>query len=75
MKVKFLMSAEIEISDRRSLERGTFVDEAQAKLDAFREATLPRMNYGITLFRTRAGEPGLDQDPYILSQGFSVKEW
>jgi hypothetical protein len=44
MKVKLLMIAEIEIEGAEGA-----VDEAQAKLDAFREAVLPLENYGIAL--------------------------
>ncbi len=45
--VKFLAIAEIEIDP----EVDAPVAEAQAILDAFREATLPSANYGVTLYR------------------------
>jgi hypothetical protein len=45
--VKFLTIAEIEIDS----EVGAPVEEAQAILDAFREATLPSQNHGVTLYR------------------------
>lgn len=45
--VKFLTVAEIAVdSDIYDL-----VAEAQAVLDAFREATLPSTNYGVALYR------------------------
>ena len=44
MKVKLLMVAEIEVPDDSEP-----LEEAHDKLDAFREATLPSQNYGITL--------------------------
>src|SRR5947208_742392 len=45
--VKLLTVVEIEVDS----ELHAAVDEAQAKLDAFREATLPSDNYGVTLYR------------------------
>jgi hypothetical protein len=45
--VKFLTVVEIEVRS----EMHAAVDEAQAELDAFREATLPSDNYGVTLYR------------------------
>jgi hypothetical protein len=51
MKVRLLMIAEIEVEDAESA-----VAEAQARLDAFREAVLPLDNYGISLYRTSLGD-------------------
>ena len=45
--VKFLTVVEIEVDS----ETQTASQEAQAKLDAFREAALPSENYGVTLYR------------------------
>jgi len=45
--VKFLTIVEIEIETEMDLPD----EEAQAKLDEFREATLPSDNYGVTLYR------------------------
>jgi hypothetical protein len=45
--VKFLTVVEIEVNSEMHAE----VEEAQAILDAFREATLPSENYGVTLYR------------------------
>jgi hypothetical protein len=45
--VKFLTVVEIEVNS----EDYAAVEDAQAKLDAFREATLPSENYGVTLYR------------------------
>jgi hypothetical protein len=45
--VKFLTVVEIEVNS----EEYSSVEFAQAKLDAFREATLPSENYGVTLYR------------------------
>jgi hypothetical protein len=45
--VKLLIIVEIE--NRYSVDSA--VEEAQAKLDAFREATLPYENYGVSLYR------------------------
>ena len=45
--VKFLAIAEIGVAS----EVDSPVEEAQAILDAFREATLPSDNYGVTLYR------------------------
>ena len=45
--VKFLTVVEIEVDS----EMHAAVEEAQASLDAFREATLPSENYGVTLYR------------------------
>jgi len=69
MKVKFLMIAEIEVGDTAKPTEG-----AQAKLDAFRESVAPSQNYGITLYRVRAGDPELDNDPDILRDGTAVKD-
>ena len=44
MKVKLLMIAEVEVEQKDAA-----IEEAHDKLDAFREATLPSQNYGITL--------------------------
>jgi hypothetical protein len=45
--VKFLAVVEIEVdSDKHVAEK-----EAQTRLDAFREATLPSENHGVTLYR------------------------
>lgn len=48
--VRFLMIAEIEISD---VSDGFEAERAQDRLDAFREASLPS-DEGITLYRTNA---------------------
>ena len=45
--VKFLTVVEIKVD----AEMDAAVEEAQAILDAFREATLPSENYGVTLYR------------------------
>jgi len=45
--VKLFTIVELKIS----VDLYNIVDEAQAKLDAFREATLPSENYGVTLYR------------------------
>jgi hypothetical protein len=45
--VKLLMIVEIETT----YSVDSAVEEAQAKLDAFREATLPHENYGVSLYR------------------------
>jgi hypothetical protein len=45
--VKFLTVVEIEIRS----DMHTAANKAQAKLDAFREATLPLDNYGLTIYR------------------------
>ena len=46
--VKFLTVVEIEVDTE---EMHDPAEEAQVKLDAFREATLPSENYGVTLYR------------------------
>ena len=69
MKVKFLMIAEIEVEDTASP-----TEDAQAKLDAFRESVAPGQNYGITLYRVRAGDPELDSESDILRDGTAIKE-
>jgi hypothetical protein len=46
--VKFLTVVEIEVDTD---EMHDPAEEAQVKLDAFREATLPTENYGVTLYR------------------------
>jgi hypothetical protein len=46
-RVRFLTVTEIEVD----WEGAAAVEEAQAKLDAFREATQPSQNYGVTLYR------------------------
>ncbi len=56
MVVKILMVAEVEVPD--GCEEPT--DEAHGLLDAFREAVIPSMNHGITLYCVRASE--LSQD-------------
>jgi hypothetical protein len=45
--VKLLTIVEINITNSVN----SLVEEAQAKLDAFREATLPYENYGVSLYR------------------------
>jgi hypothetical protein len=45
--VKFLTLVEIEVNS----EIHAAIEEAQARLDAFREATLPSENHGVTLYR------------------------
>ena len=69
MRVKFLMIAEVEVGDKENP-----IDDAQAKLDAFRESVAPSQNYGITLYRVHAGDPELDNEPDILWDGAAVKE-
>lgn len=49
--VKFLCIIEVEGT--------TTVAGAQRKLDAFREATLPAQDWGLTIMRARVGELGL----------------
>jgi hypothetical protein len=46
--VKFLTVVEIEVHAEEMYDPA---EVAQAKLDAFREATLPSENYGVTLYR------------------------
>jgi hypothetical protein len=46
--VKFLTVVEIEVDTGEEYDPA---EEAQLKLDAFREATLPSENYGVTLYR------------------------
>jgi hypothetical protein len=46
--VKFLTVIEIEVDTDETYDPA---EVAQAKLDAFREATLPSENYGIMLYR------------------------
>lgn len=48
MKVKIPLIAEIEARSRA---------EAERKLDAFREATLPSENYGVLLYQPRDEQP------------------
>jgi len=45
--VKFLTIVEIEVDSEIHVSE----EEAQIRLDAFREATLPSENYGVTLYR------------------------
>ena len=45
--VRFLAVVEIEVD----AETNAAVEDAQARLDAFREATLPSENHGVTLYR------------------------
>ncbi len=45
--VKFLTIVEIEVDSEIHVAE----EEAQTRLDAFREATLPSENYGVTLYR------------------------
>jgi len=45
--VKLLTVVEIEVDS----EKDVAVAEAHARLNAFREATLPSENYGVTLYR------------------------
>jgi hypothetical protein len=46
--VKFLTVVEIEVDTGEMYDP---TEEAQVKLDAFREATLPSENYGVMLYR------------------------
>ena len=50
MKVKMLLVAEMEVEGEEP------VQEAQDKLDEFREATKPSQEYGITLSRAQLPE-------------------
>jgi hypothetical protein len=54
--VKLLTVVEIKVDS----EVDAAVDEAQARLDAFREATLPSDNYGVTLYRATPDDLGED---------------
>jgi len=63
--VKLLIVAEIQ-SDS---ERDAVVAEAHTKLDAFREATLPWENYGVTLYRATPNDLSRD----LLKRQIEVK--
>jgi hypothetical protein len=49
MIVRLLFFAEIDVGEQPNAYAAE--PEAEAKLDAFREAVLPSENYGITLYR------------------------
>lgn len=72
MKVKFLMIAEVEVPEGTSLESA--LPEAQSILDNFREAAQPSNDHGITLYRVRADDPELRDEPDILRDGVAIKE-
>jgi len=67
--VKFLTVVEIEVDS----EMHAAVEDAQARLDAFREATLPSENYGVTLYRATPADLSDDLlrrqvEPILLSE-------
>ncbi len=63
MIVRFLMVAEIQVDDTEY-----HTEEAQAKLDAFREASLPNER-GISLYRIRPSDVS-DED--LFRDGVSI---
>ncbi len=64
--VKFLTVVEIEVDSAMD----AAVAEAQATLDAFREATLPSQNYGVNLYRATPD----DLSESLLRRHFELTE-
>jgi hypothetical protein len=73
MKVQLLLIAEVEVENRIAP-----LEEAQEKLDAFREAVLPSENYGIHLARTSGDElesTDLLRDGWTTNLGDYAKDY